>query len=277
MKTITTELQTHLQSEVTTLAYCWKLAFADSDILGFTSHDNDIVFESVTYKSRSGFTLDQYKNDLTSNKDLSEIFGIIDSDLLTETDIRSGRLDNATLEIFLVNYQSPADGRILLKKGKVTEIKQSGDEYIIGISGLIDELNRNITEIYSPLCRARLGDSRCGVDLISFTSSGSVTAVTNERIFEDSAREEENGYFDKGVITFTSGSNTGFSTEVKRSEGAKITLSIPFPNQISVNDEYTIKAGCDKKFSTCISKFNNAVNFRGEPHIPGVNEIFKVL
>ncbi|MDE5056044.1 phage BR0599 family protein [Wolbachia endosymbiont of Drosophila bicornuta] len=33
--------------------------------------------------------------------------------------------------------------------------------------------------------------------------------------------------------------------------------------------KYSILAGCDKTFPTCRSKFNNTVNFRGEPYIPG--------
>ena len=28
-------------------------------------------------------------------------------------------------------------------------------------------------------------------------------------------------------------------------------------------------AGCDKSFATCKAKFDNAVNFRGFPHLPG--------
>ena len=27
--------------------------------------------------------------------------------------------------------------------------------------------------------------------------------------------------------------------------------------------------GCDKRFATCIARFANAVNCRGEPHLPG--------
>jgi len=30
-----------------------------------------------------------------------------------------------------------------------------------------------------------------------------------------------------------------------------------------------VTAGCDKRFDTCRNRFNNAVNFRGFPHIPG--------
>ena len=34
-------------------------------------------------------------------------------------------------------------------------------------------------------------------------------------------------------------------------------------------DTFTVTAGCDKRFATCRDRFDNAVNFRGFPHIPG--------
>jgi uncharacterized phage protein (TIGR02218 family) len=27
--------------------------------------------------------------------------------------------------------------------------------------------------------------------------------------------------------------------------------------------------GCNKRFATCVQRFGNAANFRGEPHVPG--------
>ena len=36
-------------------------------------------------------------------------------------------------------------------------------------------------------------------------------------------------------------------------------------------DAFTVTAGCDKSFRTCKAKFDNAVNFRGFPHVPGVD------
>ncbi|WP_341818742.1 phage BR0599 family protein [Wolbachia endosymbiont (group B) of Ennomos erosarius] len=40
------------------------------------------------------------------------------------------------------------------------------------------------------------------------------------------------------------------------------------PFLFSFNPEFAF-AGCNKTFPTCRSKFNNTVNFRGEPYIPG--------
>jgi len=30
-----------------------------------------------------------------------------------------------------------------------------------------------------------------------------------------------------------------------------------------------LREGCDKRLQTCVSRFGNAANFRGEPHLPG--------
>jgi uncharacterized phage protein (TIGR02218 family) len=30
-----------------------------------------------------------------------------------------------------------------------------------------------------------------------------------------------------------------------------------------------LSQGCDRRFATCRERFGNAVNFRGEPHLPG--------
>lgn len=34
-------------------------------------------------------------------------------------------------------------------------------------------------------------------------------------------------------------------------------------------------AQCDKTISTCANVYNNAINFRGEPHVPGVRKLLK--
>jgi uncharacterized phage protein (TIGR02218 family) len=58
--------------------------------------------------------------------------------------------------------------------------------------------------------------------------------------------------------------------EVKTSTSAGvITLQQFMPNAIAIGDDYTISAGCDKQLATCKTKFNNVVNFRGFPHVPG--------
>ena len=49
------------------------------------------------------------------------------------------------------------------------------------------------------------------------------------------------------------------------------------PYAIAIGDTYTGIAGCRKNFTDdCVTKFANGVNFRGEPHVPGNDQLAKV-
>jgi uncharacterized phage protein (TIGR02218 family) len=63
------------------------------------------------------------------------------------------------------------------------------------------------------------------------------------------------------------------SVEVKehRIEADEVRLALwqPMPEPVAERDLFVVTAGCDKRFETCRTKFANAVNFRGFPHLPG--------
>lgn len=89
----------------------------------------------------------------------------------------------------------------------------------------------------------------------------------------------DSGYFDGGKITITSGLNTGIFREVKSYVPGQITLWMPFPYDLDIdspNTTYSMHVGCDKSMTTCRDRFNNIVNFRGEPYLPGVDKLVQV-
>jgi hypothetical protein len=107
-----------------------------------------------------------------------------------------------------------------------------------------------------------------GVDTTAYpayTSGGTVTPLGGT-----------SGYFDRGLITFTSGPNTGLSMEVKSYTPGQMILVLPMPYVVAVGNTYSLIAGCDKTFPTCRDRFSNVVNFRGEPYLPGLDSIVQV-
>jgi hypothetical protein len=83
------------------------------------------------------------------------------------------------------------------------------------------------------------------------------------------------GYFAYGKVTFTGGANAGFSMDVKTFAPGVVKLAMTLPYPLAVGDTYNIVAGCDRLFGTCKNRFNNVVNFRGEPYIPGQDVILR--
>ncbi len=51
------------------------------------------------------------------------------------------------------------------------------------------------------------------------------------------------------------------------------TLFLPMPSIVAIGDNYSLRPGCDKKFSTCKDRYNNVKNFRGEPNVPGNDQV----
>jgi uncharacterized phage protein (TIGR02218 family) len=83
------------------------------------------------------------------------------------------------------------------------------------------------------------------------------------------------GWFTGGRLTWLSGANAGLFCEVRGHARpgplAPATLDLwqPLPEPIAPGDAFAVAAGCDKTVTTCGAKFDNAVNFRGFPHMPG--------
>jgi uncharacterized phage protein (TIGR02218 family) len=278
-KTIPAALVTHLAGDVHTLAMCWKITRQDGVVEGYTDHDVDIVYDGVTYYANNGFTPTAVQTSSDASVDNLEVAGILNT--LSRADIEAGKYDYADVRIFLINHASPSDGIIKLRRGRTGEITLKNGQFQAELRGMLQMLQQPIGSVYSPLCRAELGAAigstqwSCGVTLASFTVTGTVTAVASQQQFTDLGRAEDANYFTYGKLTWTSGDNDGLSMEVKAFATGVFTLFQPMPYAIDVGDTYSVYAGCDKKRTTCKQKFNNVVNFRGEPYIPGLNKILK--
>jgi uncharacterized phage protein (TIGR02218 family) len=275
MKTISGALATHLAGELTTLATCWRVTRRDGAIFGFTDAVGNLNIDGVLFEADAGYTPTTVATSSNLAVDNLDVEGLLDSEHITEVDIQAGLWDHAEVEIFQVNYLDLTQGKLWLRKGRLGEVRIGRSSFVAELRGLAQALQATIGELYSVTCRADLGDGRCQVNLASFTVTGTVTAVSSRRVFTDSGRGEAAGWFAFGKLTWTSGNNDGFEMEVKAFSGGVFTLVLPMPYDIQIGDGYSVYAGCDKLFSTCKTKFNNVVNFRGEPHLPGVDAILR--
>jgi len=83
------------------------------------------------------------------------------------------------------------------------------------------------------------------------------------------------GWFNEGVLTFTSGANAGLKQKVKAYDAlGNYTLSLPMYQAIAPGDTFSVVAGCRKRLAEdCYAKFANQLNFQGEPHLPGIDTL----
>ena len=275
MQQLASGLAAHIAQETTTLATCWSITRRDGMALYFTDHDRDFTVDGNVYVASYGMNATAVTSQAGMSVDNLEFDGMLSNDAIAETDILAGLYDHAEISVFMVNYLDPDAGSLLLKTGWLGEVTLRGGQFVAEMRGLTSRLQQMIGAVYTPTCRAQLGDARCGVDLSAYTVTGTVTSLEGSYAFTDSARTELGDYFANGLVTFTSGNNNGLSMEVRDYGAGRFGLFLPLPYAIAEGDTYTAIAGCDKTFESCVSTFNNAVNFRGEPNVPGTDKLLE--
>jgi|HubBroStandDraft_5_1064220.scaffolds.fasta_scaffold14433_2 uncharacterized phage protein (TIGR02218 family) len=380
MKTASTRMQAHLASDCTTLARLYKITRSDGNVYTFTDHDANIdtsanqdpdgltgtsdgtfsPMSGFVYEAAAGFspTASENKSDLTVDNQEATCF--IDSETITEIDVRYGLWDSADVEIRVVNWQDLTMGEVKVRKGMLGNITMKNGVLTAELLGLTNKLQILQGRTYGTSCDAELGDARCqaivpvehgsvntssnahtivpnaglggsgslgaglfvvtnasgGTEapgspgtgtigsttlslincttvngastyLFSITSgsapvAGQSVVITGMGISGDNGTFEitgvvpisqGSGFYADGIITFTSGNNSGLSFQVKSWDGTTLVLQNPLFAQPAHNDTFIISPGCGHNVFDCLTKFNNLDNHRGFPTIPGMDSI----
>lgn len=275
MRQIPESLQASLAAGVTSLCWCWRVERRDGTVFGFTNHDRDLAFEGVTYRAASGFEAGEVSAELGFSIDSASVFGALSDAAITDADLAAGLWDEAQVTLYRVDWRAPED-RFALWRGEVGETKRGPVSFEAELRAPSHRLSQTTGRVYSRRCDAEVGDARCGVDLEdpAFRGEGGVAEVLNARAVRVSGLEGfEEGLFARGRLRWTSGGNAGLVFEVESHTGDVLTLRTAPSGPVEAGDGFVVTAGCDKRFATCRTRFANAVNFRGFPHMPGNDAI----
>lgn len=181
-------------------------------------------------------------------------------------------LDDATVEVskaFYADWGQPLEGVTHLFSGRVGPI--DGDRHQVKIQVLSDlellniKLPRNIYQspclytVYGPGC----GAQRFGFEVSSAVTSGSTANLVN------SALAQAAGWFEQGVLVFTSGVLSGTRRTVKTYATGAFQFAFPLAQAPGIGDTFRVSAGCDHTDTSCgPAKFNNKARNRSYPYVP---------
>lgn len=110
----------------------------------------------------------------------------------------------------------------------------------------------------------------------AWTRDAYINDVVDNRTFNLTVSDSRavNDWFTQGALIYESSQNSSKVHEIRdwTETNGVIVVFLPPPYTALPGSKMRVYPGCDKRLTICVSKFANALNFRGEPFIPGQDE-----
>ena len=256
-----------------TVATFWRILRRDGVALGFVTHDRDLWLDGVLHRAAPGMVPSAIRRSAGLEPDSAEVEGVLSHDALSAADIAQGRLDGAAMLIGLVDWQSGE--RDLLYSGRLGRITAAGTGFQAVISSCKADLLRNSVPATSPTCRARFCGPGCGLSSRAWSGRGEIAgcdlASSTVTLAQDVALPGLVTMADwtGGRLRWLDGPLAGTSCPIHAASGRTLVLGAPLDLAVPPGVAVRLRQGCDRTLATCAGRFGNAINFRGEPMLPG--------
>jgi uncharacterized phage protein (TIGR02218 family) len=258
-----------LEDELATVALCWRIERRDGVAIGLTAHDRDLVIDGLVHRAAPGMVPSAVRRELGLEADTMEVAGALDSAAIDARDLLAGRWDGARVMLFAVDW-SGGGGRVELGEGSIGAVEMADGRFSAELAGPGAGLDRPAVEDTSPECRASLGDRRCRVAMAARRRFARVVSAEGVTLVLDAVEPVADAY-GGGMLHWFGGANSGLAGAIAASDGAVVTLRVPPVFAVAAGALVELVEGCDRSLDTCTTRFGNAANFRGEPHLPGID------
>jgi uncharacterized phage protein (TIGR02218 family) len=252
--------------ELDTVATFWRIYRRDGTALAFTSHNRDLRFGGLTHLAAPGMIPAAIRLTAELSNDSAEVQGVLHHDSIREADLAAGLYDEAAIEIGAVDWAT-LDHHILYT-GQIGRIEDDQSQFAAELRSTKSLLEQDLVPRTSPTCRAEFCGRGCGLAAVRFTRVHTLTGIdpeTNRVRFLGIDGED----FIDGRVRFMAGPQTGVGFGIIDADGDWLVLDRPLVSGTQPGIRAELREGCDHTITTCAGRFGNAVNFRGEPFLPG--------
>lgn len=258
-----------LSAPVVPLAWCWRIERCDGVVLGLTTHDRVLTVEGLPYRPEPGIRPSAIRQKAGPSGDSFDVSGALSSATIAAADLAAGRWNGARLALLVVDWQQPEAHHLVVADGRLGSVSVQGGQFVAELAGRDAVLLGSSVPETSAECRAELGDRACGVALVAHMQVVTILSASGSELLVDATLGA--GDFTFGRLRWIDGAVRGLVRTIVANGVDRVTLS-DVPAGVGLAGlRAEIIAGCDKRAATCSARFGNIVNFRGEPHLPGVD------
>lgn len=255
-----------LAKELEGVATFWRILRRDGVALGFTAHDRDLWFDGVLHRAAPGMVPSAIRRSKDLDDDSAEVEGVLAHDSIDADDLAQGRFDGARVMIGVIDWENGENA--VLYRGSLGAVNASAGHFTADLRPAKAVLDIDPVARTSPLCRARFCGPGCTLSAARFTVTAALEAVAGdgERIRFAGI---DQGLYRYGELVWLDGPGAGTRARIVDAGAEGLLLDRPFEQAPRPGDRARLRQGCDHTFATCSSRFGNAVNFQGEPFLPG--------
>jgi uncharacterized phage protein (TIGR02218 family) len=254
-------------SELEAVATWWRIERLDGVTLGFTSHDRNIVFGGVAYRTAPGMVPSAIRLTSALDSDSAEIAGALSHDSIRDDDLIAGRFDGARILVGLVDWENHESS--VLYSGTIGAVASEGAGFSADLLSLKHSLKANIVPRTSPTCRAEFCRSGCTLSAARFSHEGKLISVGSDGASVHVETATSSGALAYGALRWLDGPETGLVRRIEQVDGDWLILDHPTSTSLAPGTRVLLREGCDHTLGTCAGRFANAINFQGEPFLPG--------
>ncbi len=260
-------------TELESVAIYWRIERSDGVALGFTTHDRDLRFDGLLHRSAPGLVPSAIRRNSGLELDNAEVRGALSHDSIRAKDLAMGRYDNARVEIGTVDWQTLE--RAGLYSGKIGPVSYDGINFESDLRSAKSDLQADLVPRTSPTCRAKFCGPGCNLSSQRFTHNVIVDRYNQiDRILTFSGGPTPSKVVG-GFVRWVDGPYSGIEMTVLNATEGGLLLDSDFEQHPSQGQHALLREGCDHTFATCQSRFENALNFRGEPFLPGNDALLR--
>jgi uncharacterized phage protein (TIGR02218 family) len=250
-----------------TTATFWRLLRRDGIALGFTSHDRDLWFGGLLHRAAPGMIPSSIRRSADFEPDSAEVQGALSHAAIGAGDLAAGRFDGAQVRIGLVDWETGEHE--ILYRGAIGAITEEASRFTAELVSRKAELLLDPVPRTSPSCRAAFCGPGCNLSPAGFSHEALLSAAdfdTNAVTLDTGAAPAD---LVGGVIRWLDGPQAGIAMNVMAGGPAGLVLDVPLDPALAPGAQALVREGCDHRLDTCAGRFANAVNFQGEPFLPG--------
>lgn len=252
--------------ELEGVATFWRIYRTDGVTLGFTGHDRDLAFGGVTHRAAPGMLPSAIRRTAGLTGDSAEIGGALAHDSISSADLALGRFDGARMEAGAVDWETGEHA--VLYNGTIGKLAQEGGGFTAELRSAKAALEADLVPRTGPTCRAAFCGPGCGLSGARFTHLAMLTEVDADAgrlVFDRSGA----ALMPAGTIRWLDGPHAGRTMDVAAADGPTLIVDAALSPALAPGARAYLREGCDHTLATCHARFANAVNFRGEPFLPG--------